>query len=297
MAPRPRRSAFNRLGAPDSGTSPATDGAVSAAAFAPVPATPGGVQAVDTALEILETIAYAADPIGVTQIAAAAAVTKSAAFRHLQTLLGRGYILQDPVTSRFRLGPKTFLIGRFANAALDLGALFEPAMRDARDASGHTVVLSTPTPHGAFVVSTLQGLQPIEIGVRPGSQLPLCSSAQGRISLAFGPPEMAGQALAGPIPRFTVATITDPESLAAEIVRVRARRWAVAPEEMLPGVNALAAPVCDAAGRLVAAVAMVGSIQHIAAAPEPRLVSIVHTLASHAERALHQATGPARGRR
>ena len=295
MAPRARRSAHPHPAGPS--PAPAAEGAVPVAERAAAPATPGGVQAVDTALEILETIAYAADPIGVTQIATTVAITKSAAFRHLQTLLGRGYILQDPDTSRFRLGPKTFLIGRLANAALDLGALFEPAMRAARDASGLTVVLSTPTPQGAFVVSTLQGLQPIEIGVRPGSQLPLCSSAQGRISLAFGPPEVAQRVLAEPIPRFTGATLTDPERLAAEIVRVRARRWAVAPEEMLPGVNAVAAPVTDAAGRLVAAVAMVGSIQHIAATPEPRLVRIVQALADQAERALHQAAPAARGRR
>ncbi len=295
MASRARRSPSTRAATLAAGADPAADGATPPEDRA-TPSTPGGVQAADTVLEILETIAYAAGPIGVTQIATTVAITKSAAFRHLQTLLGRGYILQDPDTSRFRLGPKTFLIGRLAHVALDLGALFEPAMRAARDASGLTVVLSTPTPQGAFVVSTLQGLQPIEIGVRPGSQLPLCSSAQGRISLAFGSPEVAQRVLAEPIPRFTEATLTDPERLAAEIVQVHARRWAVAPEEMLPGVNALAAPVTDAAGRLVAAVAMVGSIQHIAATPEPRLVSIVQALADQAERALHQAARSARAR-
>lgn len=243
-----------------------------------------GVQAADTVLTVLETVAYADEPIGVTQVASAVGIAKSAAFRHLRTLLDRGYLAQDPSSSRFSLGPKVSLLARMAPGGDDLAVAIQPALREARDTSGLSVVLSTPTPQGAFVLTTVSGMQPVDIGVRVGSSLALHASAQGKVFLAFGSPGLLDRLLASPLPAFTAHTITDAAALRAEIARVRAQGYAVAPEEVLLGVNALAAPVLGPNGVIVAAVALVGSIQHIAAQPGAQLLRIVQDLAQRAER-------------
>jgi DNA-binding IclR family transcriptional regulator len=58
------------------------------------------VQSGDTTLVVLETVAFAEDELGVTQIAGRLGLTKSAIYRHLQGLVDRGYLVQHPVTSR-----------------------------------------------------------------------------------------------------------------------------------------------------------------------------------------------------
>ncbi|MCK8786299.1 IclR family transcriptional regulator [Roseomonas sp. NAR14] len=251
----------------------------------------GGVQAADTVLSVLETVAWSEEPLGVTQIAAAVGIAKGAAFRHLRTLLDRGYLVQDAVTSRFQLGPRVSLLGRLAPPAQDLAALLRPAMREAREASGLAVVLSTPTPAGAFVLATLAGTQAVDIGVRLGSSLALHASAQGKVFLAFGPGDLPDRVLADPLPRFTAHTITAVDALKAELARVRQCRYAVAPEEMLLGVNAMAAPVRDGRGVLVGALALVGSIQHLPRVPEAHHVRIVLDLTRHATRLIANAEG------
>ena len=251
----------------------------------------GGVQAADTVLTVLETVAYAEEPIGVTQVANTVGIAKSAAFRHLRTLLDRGYLDQDPVTSRFRLGSKVFLLGRLAPPGHDLATTIQPAMREARDACGLSVVVSTPTPHGAFVLATIPGTQAIDIGVRVGSSLALHASAQGKVFLAFGPKSMLDRVLKSPRPSFTPHTITGAAELTAEIEHVRAQGYAVAPEDTLLGVNALAAPVLDPQGAVVASVALVGSIQHIAREPDARLIGIVLNLAHRASRLIGGSNG------
>jgi IclR family KDG regulon transcriptional repressor len=251
----------------------------------------GGVQAADTVLAVLETVAYAEEPVGVTQVAGAVGIAKSAAFRHLRTLLDRGYLVQDPTSSRFRLGPKVFLLGRLAPSGHDLAATVQPAMREARDASGLSVVVSTPTPQGAFVLATVPGTQAIDIGVRVGSSLALHASAQGKVFLAFGPKGLLDRVLSAPRPGFTPRTITGAAELAEEIERVRAQGYAAAPEEVLLGVNALAAAVRDPQGAVVASVALVGSIQHIAREPDARLVRIVLDLARRASRLIAGPNG------
>lgn len=240
------------------------------------------VQAADTVLAVLETVAFAPAPIGVTQVAGIVGIAKSAAFRHLRTLLDRGFLVQDAASSRFSLGPKVFLLGRMASGGQDLATLIQPALREARDACGFSAVVSTPTPQGAFVLTTLSGMQAVDIGVRVGSSLALHASAQGKVFLAFGNPGLLDRLLASPRPAFTPHTITGAAELAADIARVRAQGYAVAPEEVLLGVNALAAPVQDANGTIVASVALVGSIQHIAAEPDARLIRIVLDLAEKA---------------
>lgn len=242
-----------------------------------------GVRAADTVLAVLETVAWAGEPLGVTQIATRLQATKSAIFRHLQTLVDRAYLVQDSSTNRYRLGPKAFLIGHLAPRSWDLAQILEGLMREVRDELGLAVVLSTPSPRGAFVAATMPGLHPIEIGVRPGSEMALHASAQGKVFLAFGPSTLADDA---ELPRLTIHTITDSAVLAREIEMVRAQGYAVAPEQVLLGCNAIAAPVWDHRGTLVAALAFVGSIQHLHPDPQQNLIEAIRALAARASRQL-----------
>jgi len=235
----------------------------------------GGVRAANTVLSVLEAVAWAGEPIGVTQIAAALGAPKGAIFRHLQTLVERGYLAQDPDTNRYRLGAKVFLIAQLAPSSWDLARILEPPMREARDATGLSVVLSTPSPAGALVVATLNGTRPIEIGVRPGSTLALHASAQGKVFLAHGVAPVPEE-----FPRFTAHSLTDPAELVEVLARVRQDGYATAPEETLLGINAVAAPIFDHGDTVVAAVALVGSIQHITAPPATTLTEVIRRLAT-----------------
>lgn len=254
-----------------------------------------GVRAADTVLSVLETVAWAGEPVGVTQIALSLNATKSAIFRHLQTLVDRAYLIQDADTNRYRLGPRAFLLGHLAPRSWDLAQTLEGPMRELRDAIGSAVVLSTPSPQGALVVSTLPGTHPIEIGVRAGSELPLHASAQGKVFLAFGSKAASDRVLQGPLAALTERTLTHPDDLAAELGRIRDQGFATAPEETLLGCNALAVPIHDHQDRLVASIALVGSIQHITAIPAPHLIASIRLLAEKASRLLGQGLGPRPG--
>jgi len=257
----------------------------------PREADPPGVRAADTVLSVLETVAWAGEPVGVTQIAQSLHATKSAIFRHLQTLVDRVYLIQDADTNRYRLGPRAFLIGHLAPRSWDLAQTLEGPMRELRDEVGSAVVLSTPTPRGALVVSTLPGTRPIDIGVRPGSELALHASAQGKVFLAFGSKALSDRVLQGPLAALTARTMTDPNDLAAELTRIRDQGYATAPEETLLGCNALAVPIHDHDDRLVASISLVGSIQHITAVPAPHLIAAIRLLAEKASRMLGQGLG------
>jgi DNA-binding IclR family transcriptional regulator len=225
-----------------------------------------GVRSVQLAIDVLEAVAFSPEEIGVTQIAERLSVAKGSVFRHLQTLVERGYLSQNVATSRYAIGPKSRLLARIAPDT-DLIQLAEGPMRALRDALGHTVVLSEMTPRGALVLAKLSGTSTIEIGVRSGSELSFHASAQGKVMLAHAPQPLQTRVLARPLERFTDKTVVAARRVEQELAEVVREGYASAPEQAMLGINALAAPIFDAKDACVAALALVGSIQFLPRKP------------------------------
>jgi IclR family transcriptional regulator, KDG regulon repressor len=237
------------------------------------------VQSVEHALDVLEQVAFAGEELGVTQLAARLALTKGSVHRHLVTLVERGYLAQNPVTARYGPGPRCkLLMGSVGEP--DLMRAAEDPMRDLRDELGHSVVLSSMSPRGALVIGTAASASPIEIGVRPGSTLSFHASAQGRVLLAFAPERLKQRVLSAAMEPFTEKTVIDRAEIAAELTRIVQRGYGTSPEQVLLGINAVAAPVFGAEGSCVGAVALVGSIQYLPAQP---LRNVIRALVSTAQ--------------
>jgi IclR family KDG regulon transcriptional repressor len=229
--------------------------------------TAGTVRSVQLAIDVLETVSFADEEMGVTQIAVRLNVTKGSVYRHLHTLVERGYLAQNPATSRYTIGPKSRLLARLAPET-DLVQLAAGPMRELRDALGHSVVLSEMTPRGALVLATLASTSPIEIGVRSGSELPFHSTAQGKVMLAFAPHPFQARILSRRLEAFTDKTVTSAEHIRKTLLDVAKRGYASAPEEAMLGLNAVAVPIFDSKDACVAALALVGSIQFLPDKPK-----------------------------
>ena len=228
----------------------------------------GGVRSLQLAIDILETVAFSEDELGVTQIADRLGVTKGSVHRHLHTWVARGYLTQNPNTTRYSLGPKSRLLARLAPDA-DVVQLAAGPMRELRDALGHTVVLSEMTPTGALVLAKLASTSPIEIGVRPGSELAFHATAQGKVMLAYAPRPFQMRVLARRLETFTEKTVTSVERIEKALQETIKRGFAAAPEESMLGINAIAAPIFDRTDACIGALAIVGSIQFLPDRPRP----------------------------
>ena len=245
----------------------------------------GGVRSVQVALDVLEAVAFSEEELGVTQIAERLGLTKGSVHRHLLTLVERGYLVQNPVTTRYAPGPRSRLLAHYAPDA-GLIELASGPMRELRDRLGHSVVLSEATPRGALVLSMVVGTAAIEIGVRPGSELPFHSSAQGKVFLAFAPRPQRERILSKPLPAFTAHTVTDVKPLEAELTRVAQQGFATAPEQAMLGINAVAAPIFDAKDSCAGALALVGSIQFLPATCDARTIGALKEAADQISRRL-----------
>jgi IclR family KDG regulon transcriptional repressor len=241
------------------------------------------VKSVLLTLHVLEALAKASGPMGVSEIATMLGVPRARVHRHLKTLLGAGYASQDASREKYRPGARLYLLGTVAADRFDLLAAARKVMRPLRDRLGHTVSVARVVQNGIMVLEMERSNAAVEISTKPGSIFPFHCSAHGKVVLAFGDAALLAATLRSPGIRATPARARRLEN---EIAQVRARGWAVAPEEILPGINALAVPVFRAGRLLAGTLAMVDSIRLLAARPAQRQIEALLQAARLASRDL-----------
>lgn len=232
-----------------------------------------GVQAVLFALEILEYVAVQKEALGITTLAEHFGTNKSRIFRHLKTLAQQGYVVQDVSSEKYRIGARMIALAHTINEGVDVVRQAEPVMRKVRNRLGHSVVLAMMDRGGVRVVSMESGTSAIEISVKPGSLLGYHYSAQGKIALAYGASALVKKVCGAVLPAQTPQTITNSKDLERELVQIRKQGWAIAPNEAVTGLNALAVPIFDGQGQVVATLAIVDSVQFLSAKPTKLQVS------------------------
>ncbi len=252
-----------------------------------------GVQAVMLALRVLEHLAGQREPVGVTVLAQALGTTKSRIYRHLRTLMQAGYITQSVESERYRVGVRLVTLGRSVSENFDLANIARGAMRELRDALGHSVVVGLVEADGVCIVATLSGKSVIDIGVKQGSLLGFHYTAQGKVALAFGADDLQARVLRPRLDKQTPQTIVNAAALRRECKRIRHRGWAVAPNEALIGLNALAAPIFDGSGMLAGTLAVVDSVQFVHAEPSGEQIREVVDTARRISKALGYRALPA----
>ena len=229
-----------------------------------------GTHTLDLALRMIEFLARQSGPASLGAIAEEFASSKATVYRHLQTLKRHKFVRQDEETGRYDIAVKMLALGEACRSRFDIVAASRADLVALRDATEQAVTLCALIDDAVVVLELIQGRTFIEFGTRPGTRLAPHASAHGKVWLAFGPQRLLDECLSGPLPAWTQKTISTPTRLRREIAAVRARGWATAPDQVIAGVNALAAPVRGYNGDLIGSVAIVGACQYIAADPDAR---------------------------
>jgi len=219
----------------------------------------GGVQSVRVASSILKALAWGGGTLPLKDLAAATGLARAKVHRYLSSLRHSGFVVQHAETGHYQIGPAIVEIGliglrRTSPIAEVCGAL--PALRDSIN---QTVTAAVWGESGPIVVAMQESDHWITMNVRVGSRLPVLTSAIGRTFLAHLPASVTQALVASerrnvPSRKIAVPTCQQIEDLCAEI---RSRRLSRAPSALLPGVDAIAAPVFDDRGSIVAVICVV----------------------------------------
>lgn len=248
-----------------------------------LPETPGTVQALGRALDLLDLLA-AHPGLTLSEVAERSGQPPSTVHRVLHTLAARGMAESDPATQAWNIGPQAFRLGSAFMRRSGLVDRARPVMRALMEHTGETANLGILHGDSVLFLGQVETSETIRAFFPPGTRSPLHASGIGKALLAFRPGSVA---TLGPLARFTDTTLTDPAALEADLARIRHRGFAFDDEERTRGMRCIAAPVFDLSGEAIAGISVSGPTHRIG----PEHVKTLGAVVAAAAASLSDAMG------
>jgi DNA-binding IclR family transcriptional regulator len=233
------------------------------------------VRSVDRAASLLLALGDSPASAGVTELARRLGLHKSTASRLLATLERRGLVEQDDETGKYRLGLVVIRLAEQAERTLDLRGLALPELERLARLTHETTGLGQIDGDQLLTVAQVDGPNLVAVGDWTGRATPLHCVASGKVLMATLPEREVVRIGKRGLPRYTDRTMVDLEPLLEELARIRRRGYATAIGEFEAGLNAVAAPVRDARGQVIAAVDIWGPAFRLTPRRIPELAALV----------------------
>ncbi|HMN83280.1 MAG TPA: IclR family transcriptional regulator [Burkholderiaceae bacterium] len=200
------------------------------------------VRAVERALAILKAFTAHDAELTAGQLLTRVDLSRPTLYRLLQTLQTSGFVVASGNPQRFRLGPAVAHLVHVWTSNQDIAEHAQPMLARLWEQTGETVALYLLDGDDRVCVAELPSAQPLSFRRGIGYRAPITMGASGRAIRAW----LTDRAAPAAAPA------------AAELQRIRANGYAVSFEELIQGAVAVAAPVFDAASKVLGAVAVFG---------------------------------------
>jgi IclR family transcriptional regulator, pca regulon regulatory protein len=216
-------------------------------------------QSLERGLAILSSFRSGAPLLGVSELSREVGLSRSTTHRYVATLAGLGYLRQDPLTRKYRLGPRVLDLGFSAINSMELREVAAPYLQALSDETGYTVNMAILDGLDIIYVercrSSRAGQREIDLNLHVGSRLPAYCTSLGKVLLAHLPASARSEALKQiEFARRGPNTIVSRTALAGELKHVRENGFAINNEELAYGLRSIAAPVLSHDGSAVAAI-------------------------------------------
>jgi IclR family pca regulon transcriptional regulator len=208
---------------------------------------PDFIEALARGLDVLGCFSAERPAMSLSEVAAQVGLARPTARRLLLTLEELGFVRSTG--GQFRLTPRVLTLGMAYIGALGLWDVARPHLAELVAATGESSSMAQLDGSDIVYVARVAVPKLITLRVEIGTRFPAAQTSQGKVLLAALSPEQLAAALATPsrsgLPPYIGRS---DEQLAAELTDVRARGWALADEELAPGIRSVAVPVRDGAG-------------------------------------------------
>jgi DNA-binding IclR family transcriptional regulator len=215
-----------------------------------------GESSLTRAVRVLEAFTPDEPELSVTEVARRSRLHVATASRIVGQLAEHG-LLSRGEDRRVRIGMRMWELAARASPARSLRDAAMPYLEDLHAVVGHHAQLGVLDGEDVLFLERLSSRDAVINYSRIAGRLPLHISSSGVVLLAYGPDGLRERVLAGPLERYTPATITSPDRLRATFDRVRRQGYALLAGHVHRDATGIAVPVRDALGGVVAALSVI----------------------------------------
>lgn len=219
------------------------------------------VDAVERAVSVINALKEL-DGGGVTELSEYLDMSKSGVHKQLSTLVKSGFVTKEH--HEYRLSFHFLLMGEYVKNNSQLYNVSADEVDELAEKSGYFAYLVTAGHERAYCIYTAEGANAVVPNLSVGNQVSLHSTAAGKAILAHLPEDQRERLLKQEFPGRTDATLTDGETLAAELSTIREEGVAFEDEEDVTGMRGVGAPIKPDETDVVGAVAVSGPLSLLA---------------------------------
>jgi IclR family transcriptional regulator, KDG regulon repressor len=215
------------------------------------------VKAVARALSILEALLHHPSPISITQLSQQLGLYPSSVHRMVDTLKYWGFIEQVPYTQEYTLGLKVVELGMAKLHQLNVFNEATPFLKQIAEQFDETVNLAVLDQGEVVYLDKVESTRIVKAILYPGKRAPFHCTAIGKVLMAFQPKTVRSKIIKEKkLTRYNQNTITDPEVLENELMKIRDSGYALDNGEQVEEVHCVAVPIYDIHGKVIAAISI-----------------------------------------
>lgn len=208
------------------------------------------------ALSLLDHFNAQTPELGLVDMAKLSKLDKATTRRLLVALAAKGFIEQDSVTRRYRLGAALVRFARIREAAFPLIEIARSVVESLSQRTGETVHVSQIAGNVLSSVFVCESPRANRVSVDVGQTLPFNCTASGQAFLSAAPETFQNEVMKGPLPRVTRKSITSASVLKKRIEETRNLGYAHSDQGFEDGVVSVAAPILGPNGAAIGALSI-----------------------------------------
>jgi IclR family acetate operon transcriptional repressor len=240
-----------------------------------------GVQSVDRALLIIETLAEDDQGYRLTDLAVRTGLSPSTVHRLLTTLEKRRFVQFDRDQSVWHIGAKSFAVGATFAHRRNFAAQAMPYLRKLRDQTRETANLAVVDDETIIVLTRMESREIMRSLTKVGGRVAMVASGVGKAVLAtYSDDDVNAIICRQGMPRLTEKSMVRPGELFRELQATRRRGYAVDDEEARIGLRCVAAVVYSDCSEPLAGISVSGMTSRLTDDRLPALGRIVREVAS-----------------
>ena len=232
-----------------------------------------GIQSIEVGGQLLHALVHHGRPMALKDLAREAEMSAAKAHPYLVSFGRLGLIEQDRASGHYALGPLALQLGLISLQQANPVQIATPLIAELAQQIGQTVAIAVWGARGATIVRIAESPAAVHVNMRHGTVFSLANTASGRLFGAYleAPvvqrlleeerrrDKSAARAAARPGPGMLPAPpLPDWKAFEAQLREVRAHGISRSEGEIVPGVNAMAAPVFDHTGAIALAITAIG---------------------------------------
>jgi DNA-binding IclR family transcriptional regulator len=215
------------------------------------------VRALSRGLRVLALFNVDHPEWSLNELARTTKLHKATTYRMTRTMEAEGFLVFDPDSGNYHLGPSLIPLSYLAQTQSELERMARPFLERLAAESGETANLAIETEGTFIVIGSVLTAHTFKPSLPIGRVLTDLNNAHAKLAVALKPPADRVQFLNRPPAAETKYSLTDRKQIEAELQRVALEGVAYDMEEHGLGVCSVAAPVFGPKGSLIATISVV----------------------------------------